>query len=121
VDAYAVHLLAQLEDERLSELFGELPPRQFHACARETSLIYHFHPDLVKVREISPDLPPEGEGLRRLTRLAGQASWGWATEEVSSAGFIGDPQLASPDAGAALAGWLADRICEVLATIIDGP
>ncbi|MEW6524650.1 MAG: creatininase family protein [Bacillota bacterium] len=86
-----------------------------HAGDYETSLLLALRPELVKLDRL-PTHNPAGPLLPWL----GKAKFSWTIQDLSSHGFVGDPQAASAEKGRALlAGgvqWLGDFLKRVAET-----
>lgn len=118
-NVYAIHLWSPggiMEPARLH--FKDIPNRQMHAEAVETSLMYHWYNQLVKVDEIAEEQPLSEEGLEHLRRLEGKVRWGWAAEDLSGNGVLGDPHLASAEAGEAISRWLFEKVRQAILSIV---
>lgn len=88
-----------------------------HACEFETSLIQHLRPDLVKIERAQTLYPDPGSDYLTTDLIGSQAVRVYHDfADLSATGTLGDPSLASPEAGeaffaasvAALADFIAD-------------
>ena len=88
-----------------------------HACEYETSLIQHLHPELVKTDQAQTLYPDTGSPYLTTDLIGSQAVRVYHDfADLSPNGTLGDPSLASAEAGAeffdaaadALAGFIAD-------------
>lgn len=104
-------------DEIIAKLFPELAGTEVHAASVETSLLLHLRPDLVK------PLPSTAKENHRanLDRVriwfTSPAAWSWLTRDFGDTGIIGDPSLASAEAGEQILSFAIDRVCRLLETI----
>lgn len=87
-----------------------------HADELETSVMLHFHPELV-------DMSTAGPGLWRpfaIRSLREREAWiprNWA--EVSEDTGIGDPRKATASKGARYAAVVTDRLCELIVSLVN--
>jgi len=80
-----------------------------HGGDVETSLMLHFHPDLVdmdKADNFRSTAEDVGQGGRLLP--TGTASYGWIASDLNPAGTVGDASAATAEKGAATARHQAD-------------
>jgi|GEM_PF-123331 len=103
----------------VEETFGGsiAPPRyiEVHAGAGETSIVWHFFPELVKT-DLIPKLEPTKYGPEDL------AEWrkGWDNaRQKTPLGYFGDPASANPDRGGQLFNQNATRTAEAIAKHIE--
>jgi len=85
--------------------------RQEHGCEYETSFVLRFRPDLVHLERLEP--LPEGEGPHDRKTL--QGVWyviDWIREVPK--GYVGKPQLATPEKGARLTEAIADECARLV-------
>jgi creatinine amidohydrolase len=85
-----------------------------HACEFETSMILHLRPELVNKEEIRNDGYPADSALRGLF-LADDMS------QLTSAGCVGFPELASAEKGNRLLQAAINRTYEVCSALIQRP
>ena len=96
-----------------------------HACEFETSLMLHLRPDSVRTELIAREIPEPRFSLERLDLFErAPLTVHWNTDDVSSSGVLGAPDLATAEKGraffeACVAG-LADMIEEVRAAPLTG-
>lgn len=103
-----------------SEWFAVLPPRDFfddpgdHADELETSVMMHYHPELVNLDEAGPGVahPFAIEGLRTKTAWLPR-HWNNVTSDTG----IGDPRRATAEKGARFAAAVAERYALLLRDI----
>ncbi len=82
-----------------------------HGGDRETSLMLHFHPDLVDMSKAidfvstaeTADISP-----------IGPVSYGWVSSDLNPAGTVGEAHLATADKGAALCRYQVEGFIELL-------
>jgi creatinine amidohydrolase len=87
-----------------------------HGGAGETSLMLHLRPDLVDMSLAGTRVP------RRLAdnhhvRFGGNVSFGWLSDDFGPDGYLGDPTLASAEAGKAGFAAIVDTLGAQLAEI----
>jgi creatinine amidohydrolase len=73
-----------------------------HACEFETSMIQHIRPDLVKIERAQATYPDPGSRYLTTDLLGGSAIRVYHDfADLSPTGTLGDPSLASAEAGEA--------------------
>lgn len=73
-----------------------------HACEFETSMVQHMRPELVKIERAETTYPDPGSRYLTTDLLGGSAIRTYHDfGDLSTTGTLGDPSLASPEAGAA--------------------
>ncbi|MFD2467408.1 creatininase family protein [Amycolatopsis silviterrae] len=87
-----------------------------HGGAAETSLMLHLRPDLVDLGAAERRIPAHmADNVH--ARFGGSVSFGWLANDFGTEGYLGDPTLASAEAGAtgfkSLVGTLGDQLAEV--------
>lgn len=101
----------------VSDWFTVLPARDYftapgdHADELETSVMMHYHPELVRLADAGPGTsrPWAAESLRRRTAWVPR-NWLKVTDDTG----IGDPSAATAEKGAAYAADVASRYAELL-------
>lgn len=92
-------------------------PNGDHAEEMETSLIMHFHPELVR------PLDEAGEGKSKKWRVQElNEPWAWAERQwtkVSEDTGIGNPKLATKEKGAAFFSDVTDKLAELISGIAN--
>ncbi|MFB9927056.1 creatininase family protein [Amycolatopsis halotolerans] len=87
-----------------------------HGGAAETSLVLHLRPDLVDLGSAQRRIPAQMADKVH-ARFGGSVSFGWLANDFGAEGYLGDPTLASAEAGArgfkSLVGTLGDQLAEV--------
>ncbi|MEM9106895.1 MAG: creatininase family protein [Pseudomonadota bacterium] len=93
---------------------GMYPPEELiygiHGGDVETSLMLHFHPDLVDMGKAkhfhssAEDLAPNAALMP-----TGATSYGWIASDLNKDGTVGNAAIATAEKGAATATWQADR------------
>lgn len=88
-----------------------------HACEYETAMVQHVRPGLVKIERAETHYPDPGSGYLTTDLIGSQAVRVYHDfADLSPTGTLGDPSLASPEAGARFfadaAGALADFIAD---------
>jgi creatinine amidohydrolase len=72
-----------------------------HACEFETAMVQHIHPELVKIDRAISTYPDPGSRYLTTDLLGGSAIRTYHDfGDLSETGTLGDPSLASPEAGA---------------------
>ncbi|RLC64522.1 MAG: creatininase family protein [Chloroflexota bacterium] len=104
-------------DDIIAELFPSLVGREVHAASVETSLLLHLRPELV-------DQMPDTSTLRAAAdqesvNLTGTVPFGWLARDFGTSGVIGDPSLASAEAGEQILAYAVERACRMLQEIYD--
>lgn len=87
----------------LGKIFAEVHPRgglpdSMHAGLAETSMLEYLHPEFSELYSRIPNEATDKESIERL-KVLGSVSWGWKTEEISAAGFIGNPSDSNESIG----------------------
>lgn len=96
-----------------------------HAGAGETSVLAYLRPDLVHLDRAERCLPEWLAGYEQVG-FGKEVTFGWTSEDLSPLGVIGDPTLASPEAGRELFERSTERFADALGEIArfsfpDGP
>ena len=105
-----------------SEWFKVCPAKEYfdqpsdHADELETSVMMHYHPELVNLSEAGTG---EYTGFKPKTLRDGVAWIPRDWSKVSKDTGIGDPRLASPEKGARFAAAVADRYAELLNDLVN--
>ncbi|WP_165067969.1 creatininase family protein [Marisediminicola senii] len=73
-----------------------------HAGHGETSLVLHVRPDLVDMSLAERNVPEHVAGFEYIGFNNRPVSFGWMSNDFGPSGVIGDPTLASAEAGATL-------------------
>lgn len=82
-----------------------------HACEFETSMVQHIRPELVKIEQAQATYPDPGSHYLTTDLLGAQAVRVYHDfGDLSPTGTLGDPSLASPEAGAAFFAACADAL-----------
>ncbi|WP_129664832.1 creatininase family protein [Phytoactinopolyspora endophytica] len=85
-----------------------------HGGFKETSLMLHLRPDLVRM-DLAERAVPEGLAEYSMIGFGKPASFGWLSDDFGPAGHIGDPTGANADAGKAL----FEGAVQAMARVID--
>lgn len=87
-----------------------------HACELETSLMMHLRPETVKRERIAPSRPRWRSPWLVGDLAAGGSgvTTGYHIDDVAPTGVMGDPELASPEAGAEFLEAISARVAEFL-------
>jgi creatinine amidohydrolase len=106
-----------LARDAIAALRQSRPGGMGHACEFETSLIQHIRPELVKIERAEVTYPDPGSAYLTTDLIGSQAVRVYHDfADLSPTGTLGDPTLASPEAGErffaasveALAAFIAD-------------
>ncbi|MCW4115333.1 creatininase family protein [Aurantimonas sp. MSK8Z-1] len=91
-----------------------------HGGAVETSLMLHFHPDLVRREAIADSPSLQSDLAREATHLRahGRLGFGWMADDLNPAGVVGDARLATAAIGAAIAAHQADGFVAFLKDVL---
>ena len=98
-------------------MFGETENAVgIHAGDKETSLMLHFRPDLVKMDKAQNFAPTTIEIARSfsLLRPTGFTAFGWMAQDLHAAGAAGDASVATAEKGRRLAEYEALKFIELL-------
>ena len=87
-----------------------------HGGHDETSLMMHLAPELVASTLPSAVLP-ERLADNRYVRFGGPVSFGWRSDDFTTAGHIGDPTGASAEAGATLFESILEHLSAALVEV----
>ncbi len=91
-----------LAREAIAHLRKSGPGGMGHACEFETSMIMHILPQLVNMERAETTYPDPGSSYLTTDLLGGQAVRVYHDfGDLSASGTLGDPSLASPEAGKA--------------------
>lgn len=108
---------------RAGEFFPEAEAvHGIHGGAAETSILLHAAPEKVrfdkaaKFESLSERMAGEFTHLRPFGRTVGFA---WQAEDLNPSGAVGDPTLATAEAGAALVEQASQTLAEILLEIVD--
>lgn len=106
-----------LAREAIAALRKSRPGGMGHACEFETSMVQRLRPELVKIERAKATYPDPGSRYLTTDLIGAQAARVYHDfGDLSPTGTLGDPSLASPEAGAAFfdacAGALADFIAD---------
>lgn len=87
-----------------------------HGGAAETSLMLHLRPDLVDLSAAERRIPAQmADNVH--ARFGGSVAFGWLANDFGPEGYLGDPTLASAEAGASgfksMVATLGDQLAEV--------
>lgn len=94
-----------------------------HGGDYETSLMLHFAPHLVDM-DRATDFPASAEDIAANNthlRLFGPLSIGWMAEDNHPFGVVGEAHLATPEKGAVVAGFQAERFLAFLGEVAAHP
>jgi creatinine amidohydrolase len=87
-----------------------------HGGLKETAMMLHLRPDLVRVEAISV-FASRGERMEtdfRRLRATGRTGHGWQTQDLNPAGVVGNAAAATPELGARLIRHAAQGLVEMI-------
>lgn len=87
-----------------------------HGSAGETSMVLHLRPDLVRMDLACRSIPDWLSHYRRVG-FGSEVSFGWTSRDIMPSGVVGDPTLASADAGKVLFEASVARLAESMAEV----
>ncbi|UVC17565.1 creatininase family protein [Mesorhizobium onobrychidis] len=91
-----------LARQAIAELRRSEPGGMGHACEFETAMVQHLRPDLVRIEKADATYPDPGSAYLTTDLLGSSAIRTYHDfADLSSKGTLGDPLLASPEAGSA--------------------
>jgi creatinine amidohydrolase len=119
VRAYAFTYWQMLEDVVVDELGDAAPNACGHACALETSLMQHLHPERVRESAIpTGGTPPTWPDPHMFSRDAVRVVRPF--DEIRPDGVIGRPSLATPELGRRLFEAAVDRGTVIVERVMQG-
>ncbi len=93
-----------------------------HACEFETSLIQHLRPELVKIERAETTYPDAGSRYLTTDLIGSQAVRVYHDfGDLSPTGTLGDPSLASAEAGAAFFAGSVEALSAFIADFRSWP
>jgi creatinine amidohydrolase len=105
-----------LAHETVAAVRDSPPGGMAHACEFETSLMLHLRPESVRTELIAREIPTPLFPSQRIDLVSpGSVAAGWRTDQLSSSGVIGAPDLATAEKGKRL----FEASVEALARLID--
>lgn len=106
----------QLAREAIADLRRSKAGGMGHACEFETAMFQRLRPDLVKIEKSEAAYPDPGSAYLTTDLLGASAIRTYHDfADLSPSGTLGDPSLASPEAGAAF----FEAVVDALAIFID--
>jgi creatinine amidohydrolase len=101
VFVYCLNLWSEnfFSSKEISEIFPELEYPEIHAASVETSLLMYLKPELDTIipSEFKPIVP------------SSSINFGWATQDLSENGIIGDPRASNADKGKIIYNLLVEK------------
>ncbi|GAB5469412.1 MAG: creatininase family protein [Rhodospirillales bacterium] len=91
------------------------PQADVHGGWLETSLLLHLAPDLVR-RELLANSPAVAPAASLYP--AGPIAWGWRAQDLAPGGWIGHPEAASAEIGAALTAQVTAGLRRLLGDLL---
>jgi creatinine amidohydrolase len=105
-----------LARDTATEVRDSPPGGMAHACEFETSLMLHLRPESVRHELVRREIPEPRFESERLDLISpATVTAGWRTDELSSSGVLGAPDLATPEKGEKL----FEACVEGLSQLID--
>ena len=90
----------QLARDAIAKLRRSQPGGMGHACEFETAMMQHIHPKLVAIDRAKVTYPQTGSAYLSTDLLGGSRARTYHDfSDLSESGTLGDPTLASPEAG----------------------
>jgi creatinine amidohydrolase len=110
----------------IDELFPGMARIDRHGGAAETSMLLHLCPHLVQgtpgyaeLRAGGGRFTDEALGPIEFDQLTWGIPFGWQSQDFGYSGVVGDPSLASADAGRKILDYAVDRVCTSVTKIYD--
>jgi creatinine amidohydrolase len=110
----------------IEELFPGMAGIDRHGGAAETSMLLHLCPQLVRgtpgrdeLRAAGGRLTGQALGPIEFDQLTWGIPFGWQSQDFGYSGVVGDPSLASAEAGRRILEYAVDRVCASVARIYD--
>jgi creatinine amidohydrolase len=101
--------------EAVAEVRDSPPGGMAHACEFETSLMLHLRPESVRHELVRREIPEPRLAAERLDLLSpGLIAAGWRTDELSSSGVLGAPDLATAEKGERLFEACVDELSSLI-------
>ena len=98
------------------------PGGMAHACEFETSLMLHYHGDLVRMQDAKDERASEYSSYRRQDLFAaGPVMAPDRFDELSRSGVVGDPTLATAAKGASWGASIAARVADLIKDMATWP
>lgn len=94
-------------NDLIEKLFPTLAGTEVHAASIETSLLMYLAPETVG----------ETPRFERYVSFKDRLPSSWVTHEFDTAGVLGDPTLASAEAGRQILDYSVERVCKLLQQI----
>jgi creatinine amidohydrolase len=125
VDAPVVAAAADywaLVRETAAEVRDSPPGGMAHACEFETSLMLYLRPESVRSELIRREIPAPRFPSERLDLVSpGPVAAGWQTDELSSSGVLGAPDLATAEKGRRLFEACVDALSRLIEELRSAP
>jgi creatinine amidohydrolase len=101
----------------------ESPPGGMaHACEFETSLMLHLRPESVRLDLVRREIPaPRFPSERLDLTSSATVTAGWRTDELSSSGVLGAPDLATPEKGERLFEACVEGLSQLIGELRGAP
>jgi creatinine amidohydrolase len=96
-------------------------PEDVHGGFLETSVMLHFHPELVDMSLAEDFVSSSADVAQNNTylRVLGPVSMGWATRDLHPLGAVGNAKVATADAGREIAEICAQAYAKLLDEVAD--
>jgi creatinine amidohydrolase len=111
-----------LAEDIASEVRDSPPGGMAHACEFETSLMLHLRPESVRLDLVRREIPAPRFPSERLDLISSAtATAGWRTDQLSSSGVLGAPDLATPEKGERLFEACVDGLSQLIGELRGAP
>jgi creatinine amidohydrolase len=111
-----------LADDTTSKVRDSPPGGMAHACEFETSLMLHLRPESVRRELVRREIPEPRFASERLDLMSSaRVTAGWRTDELSSSGVLGAPDLASAEKGEQLFEACVEGLSQLIAELREAP
>lgn len=111
-----------LAREIASEVRDSPPGGMAHACEFETSLMLHLRPESVRQELVRREIPEPRFASERIDLISSAAvAAGWRTDQLSSSGVLGAPDLATPEKGERLFEACAEGLTQLISELRGAP
>ena len=105
-----------------SEVRESPPGGMAHACEFETSLMLHLRPESVRQELVQREIPEPRFASERIDLISSATvTAGWRTDELSSSGVLGAPDLATPEKGERLFEACVEGLSQLIGELRGAP
>ncbi len=111
-----------LAEDTTSKVRDSPPGGMAHACEFETSLMLHLRPESVRRELVRREIPEPRFASERLDLMSSaRVTAGWRTDELSSSGVLGAPDLASAEKGERLFEACVEGLSQLIGELREAP